>query len=100
MIKVGYVRGRSMVYSDFTLERVENELGVILETSGNLFGAIAPIPPSDRRIQTLDRLMPLALRVNSEKARAKSIYIPTAQYYLHTHRDKPKQSRRRRHRGH
>jgi hypothetical protein len=89
-----------MAYSDFTLERVENELGVILETSGNLFGAIAPIPPSDWLVQTLDRLMPLALRVNSEKARSESPYFPTAQYYLYTHRDQPKQSRRRRHRRH
>jgi hypothetical protein len=69
-----------MAYSDFTLERVENELGVTLETSGNLFGSIAPIPPSDRRIQTLDRLMPLALRFNSEKARSESPYSPAAQH--------------------
>jgi hypothetical protein len=33
-----------MAYSEFTLERVENELGVTLETSGNLFGSI--VPPS------------------------------------------------------
>jgi hypothetical protein len=89
-----------MVYSHFTLELVENELGVIPETSGKLFSPIAPIPPSDRRIQTLDRLMFLALRCNSEKARSESPYFPTAQYYLYTHRDQPKQSRRRGHRSH
>lgn len=65
-----------MAYSDFTLERVENELGVTLETSGNLFGTIEPIPPSEWLVQTLDRLMPLALRVNSEKARSEFIIAP------------------------
>jgi hypothetical protein len=58
-----------MAYSDFTLERVENELGVTVVTIGNLFGAIEAVAPSEWLVQTLERLMPLALRVNSEKAR-------------------------------
>ncbi len=65
-----------MAYSDFTLERVENELGVTVVTIDNLFGSIAAAQPSDWLVQTLERLMPLALRVNSEKARSEFIIAP------------------------
>ena len=65
-----------MAYSDFTLERVENELGTTVTTVANLFGTIAPVAPSDWLVQTLERLMPLALRVNSEKARSEFIIAP------------------------
>jgi hypothetical protein len=36
-----------VAYSDFTLERVENELGVTVVTIGNLFGAIEAVVPSE-----------------------------------------------------
>jgi hypothetical protein len=65
-----------VAYSDFTLERVENELGVTVVTIGNLFGSIEAVAPSDWLLQTLERLMPLALRVNSEKARSEFIIAP------------------------
>jgi hypothetical protein len=65
-----------MAYSDFTLERVENELGVTVMTVGSLFGEIGPGVPSGWLVQTLERLMPLALRVNSEKARSEFIIAP------------------------
>ncbi len=65
-----------MAYIDFTLERVETELGVTIETVANLFGAIEPLEPSAWLVQTLERLMPLALRVNSEKARSEFIIAP------------------------
>jgi hypothetical protein len=65
-----------VAYDDFTLERVENELGVTVVTIGNLFGSIEAVAPSDWLLQTLERLMPLALRVNSEKARSEFIIAP------------------------
>ena len=65
-----------MAYSDFTLERVENELGTTVTTVANLFGTIAPVAPSEWLVQTLERLMPLAVRVNSEKARSEFIIAP------------------------
>lgn len=65
-----------MAYEDFTLERVENELGVTVVTIGNLFGTIEAVVPSEWLVQTLERLMPLALRVNSEKARSEFIIAP------------------------
>jgi hypothetical protein len=65
-----------VAYSDFTLERVENELGVTVVTIGNLFGSIEAVAPSEWLVQTLERLMPLALRVNSEKARSEFIIAP------------------------
>jgi hypothetical protein len=65
-----------VAYDDFTLERVENELGVTVVTIGNLFGSIEAVAPSEWLVQTLERLMPLALRVNSEKARSEFIIAP------------------------
>jgi hypothetical protein len=74
---MGLEMGRFVVaYSDFTLERVENELGVTVATIGNLFGSIEAVAPSEWLVQTLERLMPLALRVNSEKARSEFIIAP------------------------
>ena len=76
-----------MAYSDFTLERVEDELGTTVTTVANLFGTIAPVAPSDWLVQTLERLMPLALRVNSEKARSEFIIAPVlgeVQYQVQT----------------
>jgi hypothetical protein len=44
-----------MAYDDFTLERVENELGVTVETRADFFAAIESQSPSDWLVQTLDR---------------------------------------------
>lgn len=35
-----------MAYSDFTLERVEDELGVMVAVIENLFGSIEAVAPS------------------------------------------------------
>lgn len=64
-----------MAYSDFTLKRVKSELNLqIMETLG-LFATIEPIPVSDALHQSLKRNLPLALAINTEKARSELIVI-------------------------
>lgn len=65
-----------MAYSDFDLDRVEQELGISLDESQQLFTTVAPVQPSDWLRQTLDTFVPLATAVNSEKVRSEFIIAP------------------------
>jgi hypothetical protein len=58
-----------MVYSDFTIDRVRNELGVTLDFSQSLFHQVVALSASDWLVQTLDLMAPLAT-ANTEKARS------------------------------
>ncbi|HRY14508.1 MAG TPA: hypothetical protein P5330_01375 [Candidatus Competibacteraceae bacterium] len=62
-----------MPYNEFTLESVENELGVMIH-SGNLFADLSPIPVPAWLQDLLIRGMQLALI--SEKARSEFIVAP------------------------
>lgn len=65
-----------MAYSDFTFDKVEQELGIRLDESQHLFREIAPVEPSAWLRQTLDAFLTLATSVNSEKARSEFIIAP------------------------
>ena len=65
-----------MAYSDFNLDKVEQELGIRLDESQRLFVDVAPVEPSDWLRQTLETFLPLATAVNSEKARSEFIIAP------------------------
>lgn len=65
-----------MAYSDFSLDRVEQELGITLDESRRLFVDVEPVEPSAWLRQTLDTFLPLATAVNSEKARSEFIIAP------------------------
>jgi hypothetical protein len=64
-----------MVYSDFTLDQIE-ELGITLDESQRLFAEIDPVAPSAWLRQTLDTFLPMATAVNSEKVRSEFIIAP------------------------
>ncbi len=64
-----------MVYSDFTIDRVRNELGVTLDFSQSLFQDVAAVSASDWLVQTLDLMAPLAT-ANTEKARSEFMVAP------------------------
>jgi hypothetical protein len=64
-----------MVYSDFTLDQIE-ELGITLNASQRLFAEVAPVAPSAWLRQTLDTFLPMATAVNSEKVRSEFIIAP------------------------
>ncbi len=66
-----------MNYSDFTLIRVKEELGLTLIEGKNLFSAIAPVEPSDYLKESLKRSEPFVTLVNTEKVRSEFLIAPT-----------------------
>lgn len=64
-----------MAYSDFTLKNVVKDFGVKLIEDNDVFGTIEPIEISDYLRETLDDNVPLALSINTEKARSELIII-------------------------
>jgi len=64
-----------MAYSDFTLKKVKSELGLQIIEKESIFPDQNEIEPSDYLIKTLKRNVPLALAINTEKARSELIII-------------------------
>jgi hypothetical protein len=62
-----------MAYSDFNLKKVKDELGLqVLEEKG-VFDSLKPVEPSKLLADILDENVPLALAINTEKARSELI---------------------------
>ena len=59
-----------MAYSDFTLAQVQETFALEIEENRRLFADIQPIQPSERLITDLNENRPLAIAINSEKARS------------------------------
>ncbi len=64
-----------MAYHEFTIEQVQNRLGVTIE-DGYLFSSIAEVPLTADFLDVLKRGSTLALAVNTEKAKAEFIIAP------------------------
>ncbi|MEZ5672906.1 MAG: hypothetical protein R3E08_11230 [Thiotrichaceae bacterium] len=64
-----------MAYSDFTLKTVKAKFGLQLVENKSLFSEIASCVVSEYLLQTLKRNIPLALAINTEKARSELIII-------------------------
>lgn len=62
-----------MAYSEFTIKQVKEEFGLNLIENQNLFSQIEIIKVSDYLKQKLDDNVPLALAINTEKARSEFI---------------------------
>ncbi|MBT9316842.1 hypothetical protein [Leptothoe spongobia] len=65
-----------MTYSDFTLAKVQADFGLTLTEQRDLFAEIKPITPSDLLAMTLAEYLPLAIDINSDKARSEFIIAP------------------------
>ncbi len=66
-----------MSYSDFkSLEKAQTDLGLTINETAGWFQGIPPVEISDFLRQTLDFNIPLALAINSEKARSEFIIAP------------------------
>jgi hypothetical protein len=65
-----------MAYSDFTLAKVRQKLGVTIDESQSLFTAVPPLQPSDFLRQTIREYLPLATAINTEKARSELLIAP------------------------
>ncbi|MGD1897119.1 MAG: hypothetical protein ACFB16_09230 [Phormidesmis sp.] len=65
-----------MAYSDFTLAKARDSFDLTLDESKDLFGAIAPIPPSETLSLILADYVPLATAIATEKARSEFLIAP------------------------
>jgi hypothetical protein len=66
-----------MAYRDFTLEKVRKQFGLTLESDQDLFSDhIAPVTLADAFTAYLNYSVPLALAINTEKARSEMIIAP------------------------
>ncbi|PSB37158.1 hypothetical protein C7B67_29770 [filamentous cyanobacterium Phorm 6] len=65
-----------MPYSQFSVEQIKTNFGITLTRTVNLFADIPEIEPSTFLQETLQFNLPLALEINSEKARSELIVAP------------------------
>ena len=65
-----------MAYSDFSLSQVETDFDLILQERVEIFKDIHPVTPSDLLRDVLDENIPLALEIDTEKARSELIIAP------------------------
>jgi len=65
-----------MAYSDFTLSRVREVFGLVLEEPKSLFLNLVPTSPSDYLKMTLDENLVLVTAINTEKARSELVIAP------------------------
>jgi hypothetical protein len=64
-----------MAYSDFTLKKVKSDFGIKTVENSSVFSEIEEVDISESLIKTLQRNVPLALAINTEKARSELIII-------------------------
>ena len=65
-----------MPYSQFSVEQIKTNFGINLTRTVDLFADIPEIEPSSFLQETLQFNLPLALEINSEKARSELIVAP------------------------
>jgi hypothetical protein len=65
-----------MPYSNFTLKKVQKELGVTIVEQSAMFASLAPHEISEHLLETLFDNVALAVAVNTEKARSELIIAP------------------------
>ncbi len=64
-----------MAYSNFTLEEARKTFNLKTEEAAGIFADIEPVPPSTLLTSVLERNVPLALAIATEKARSELIVI-------------------------
>ncbi|MEB3341732.1 hypothetical protein [Okeania sp.] len=65
-----------MPYSDFTLPKIQQEFSLIFKEKVDFFANISEVQPSEFLKQILQNNLPLALAINTEKARSEMIIAP------------------------
>ncbi len=65
-----------MSYSEFTLEELKSQFNLTIQEQMELFQAIKPVNPSPLLRDILEENLPLALGVDTEKARSELIVAP------------------------
>lgn len=65
-----------MAYSNFTLSKVKTNFGIQTQETEDLFTAVQPILPSELLGSILKEQQPLAVAINTEKARSELVIMP------------------------
>ncbi|WP_448573205.1 hypothetical protein [Trichothermofontia sp.] len=65
-----------MAYSDFTLAQVQTTFALAIAEDRRLFTDVLPVQPSERLLMDLNENKPLAIAINSEKARSEFLIAP------------------------
>ncbi|MEM9926841.1 MAG: hypothetical protein AAF915_24350 [Cyanobacteria bacterium P01_D01_bin.50] len=65
-----------MSYGEFTLSQLESEFSLILQERVEIFKGITPVTPSNLLREILEENIPLALEIDTEKARSELIIAP------------------------
>jgi hypothetical protein len=65
-----------MSYSEFTLAKVRDDFDLTLQEGQNLFADVVGVSPSELLTSMLSDYLPLAIAINSEKARSEFIIAP------------------------
>ena len=65
-----------MSYSQFTIEDIKTNFGITIAEKFGIFANIPEIECSDFLKQSLQEYLPLALAINTEKARSELIIMP------------------------
>jgi hypothetical protein len=69
-------RENRMSYSEFTLDGVTEKFELEIQERVELFSSVEPINPSSLLREILEENMPLALEIDTEKARSEMIVVP------------------------
>lgn len=77
-----------MAYSDFTLADLKQRFGLTLDESSNLFADTRETDLPAVLVDTLARYLPLAVNVNTEKARSELVIAPVLVEFKLLHRDR------------
>ncbi len=65
-----------MAYSDFTIKQLTQRFGLTIRESANLFATIAEADLPPHLATSLERYVPLALNLNTEKAKSELVIAP------------------------
>jgi hypothetical protein len=77
-----------MAYSDFTLAALKQRFSLTIDETHNLFAHVAEVDLPPGLSETLQRYLPLALNVNTEKARSELVIAPILVEFKLLHRDR------------
>jgi hypothetical protein len=65
-----------MAYRDFTLEQISKQFALSIEETIDLFATVEPVAVDAVLLNTLKRNVPLAVAINTEKAKSEFIIAP------------------------
>src|SRR5262245_39002758 len=77
-----------MAYSDFTLPELKQRFQLVVEEASNLFAQVAEADLPPVLADMLARYLPLAVNVNTEKARSELVIAPVLVEFKLLHRDR------------